>query len=218
MGRLGRRVGRLEARPSHTRLTPEQERQRWIRQSEAWLREETRDWQPSNQGEDNAYDIFCVLRSQGRLPSTFEGARDQILAWGPPPPRRVVERVLARQAYEYEEGAEDFVIPPEWRESFEAADELRARLAEVPDDVCAQWIVALYEGNDLAEEVEREQKQYGIMPGMQQQAIGPDLEEISQEEYDRRSLEIFGELHAGERAYDIYQHVYKLMKERSNDG
>jgi hypothetical protein len=173
----------------------------------------------------HARDVLRTLRRQGRLGHTTEEVIDQASAWRPPIDRAAIERELSRLIYGQEPAFEDMVCPPEWREAFEAAEELRERYAAVPDEVLARWAIRqhdLEEGGPELEEVEQEiategGEEYGITDELMWKAVGPDAEEIPDEERQRRLMEILVDSFYGEQGWRVQQEIYRLMEERSVD-
>jgi hypothetical protein len=165
-------------------------------------------------------DVIKVLRTQGRLPATTEELRHRLLAWRPPMDRTAIERELAKFIYNREEGTEAMVCPPAWRESFVAADELRRKFAAVPDEVSARWLVWLHEleqgeGDDhVIEKMDTEAEEYGITNELMWKALGPDAEEIPDEERERRLMKILANFYYGEQGYRIQQEIYRLLEKR----
>src|SRR5215218_1838600 len=91
----------------------------------------------------HARDHIRASRRQGLLGRTTEELRNQLIEWfassSSPLDENAIERELARFIYRQEEGSENMVCPPQWRESLEAADRLRELWAGVPDQVLARW-------------------------------------------------------------------------------
>jgi len=201
MGDLERRLLRLEGKnPGRTPEVEEADKRHWLATARARRNHENR-----NRDEFHAHDIFRVLRLQGRLGATTEEVRSQLRSWQPPPSERAVERVLARAIYEQENGTEDMACSPEWREAFVAADELRDRYARVPDESLAWWITTKSEA-----EIAREIEAYGITEALIRRAMGPDIEEITDEEMWRRHREMLSDLYYGEQGYKVQRRLTLL--------
>jgi hypothetical protein len=204
MAGLERRLERLEHKnPRHA--DEETGKRHWLAMAKARRNHENHD-----RDEFHAHDIFRVLRLQGRLGTTAGEIRDQLLSWRPPPSERAVERVLARAIFDQEKGAENMACPPEWREAFAAADELLERYAGVPDETLAGWIAMQHQveqedprASDLKEQIDAEANSYGITEDLILRAVGPDAEEIAEEETQRRLREILADLYYGERGYRV---------------
>jgi hypothetical protein len=113
------------------------------------------------------------------------------------------------------------VCPPEWREAFSAADELREKHAAIPVETYAQMLVAAHdleeEGDldEVGELLDTELGRWGITAELEMRAIGPDVEGIPAEEHSRRLREILADIYYGEQGYRIQQGIDKLMEERS---
>ena len=210
-----RRLERLERKnPKHAAVDEEAAKQNWLAIARTRRNHENHD-----RDEFHAHDIFQLLLMQGRRATTTEGVRQQLLSWRPPPSERAVERVLARAIYEKEEGTENMACPPEWRDSLIAADELRERYAGVPDEVVAWRAVAQYEmgqggSHELGEQITAQGESYGISDALISRALGPDFEELADEEVRRRFRDILAEEFYGERGYRIQKHTERLMDER----
>lgn len=217
MGSLKNRLERLEDENAPRPEPPEEEqKQHWLAVAKA-----RRVIDNQNFDEFYAYDVFKALRRHGKLDGaeTAEELRNRLLAWPPPPKERAVERVVARVIYEREQGTENMACPPEWRESFVAADELRERSAAVPDEHHARIVVMQYEleqggSDEIKRQIAAEHERLGLTDELLLKAIGPDAEEIPDEEQRRRLQEILAEYHYGERAYRIQKCIDRLMDER----
>ncbi len=221
MGSLERRLERLEDESAPRPAPPEeQQKSHWLAVARARRAQENR-----NFGEFYARDVFKALRRRGELDgiTTAEGLRSRLLAWPPPPEERAVERVVARAIYDREQGTENMVCPPQWRESFVAADELRERSAAVPVEVRARLAVMQYEleqggSHEIESKVAAEVERLGFTDDLLLKAVGPDVEDITEEERMRRLREVFAEDLYEERGYLIAKRTDQLMKERTEDG
>jgi hypothetical protein len=201
MGDLERRLSRLEDKnPGHTPEDEEAEKRHWLATAQARRNHENR-----HRDEFHAHDIFRVLRLQGRLGTTTEEVRSQLLSWQPPPSERAVERVLGKAIYEQEDSTESMVCPPEWREALVAADKLRERYARVPDETLAWWVATKSEAD-----VAREAEVYGITEDLIRRAMGPDLAEVADEEMWRRHREMLSDLYYGEKGYRVQRRLALL--------
>lgn len=212
MGDLTRRLERLEGRhllraPVPPRpLTEQDRRARWLARAKLRRHDAT-----YSREENQAGDVFRLLRLQGRIPETAEELHAQLLAWRPPLDARAVERVLARTIYEREEGTAGMACPQEWRESFEAAEVLLERCLAAPDETLAEVLVAAEEwrGEDAHEGLQA----LGITPELAEWAVGPDLDEIPDEERDRRLREILADFYYGAKGYEVQRHITRLVSE-----
>jgi hypothetical protein len=224
MGSLERRLEALEEERGLARSEPrseaseERRKRAWLATAKLRRRDETR-----NREEILADGLLRLFRSRGELEHmTTEEARGRLLAWRPRVDARAIERVLAGAIYRQEEGTENMVCPPEWREALEAAEELREKHAAIPDEVLARWAIV---GRDVQEEeeeggsdLEEDLEEYGITDELAMRAIGPDAEEIPDEERERRLVEILAESYYGEQGWRVQQEIYRLMEERSSNG
>ena len=232
MGRLNRRrLERLEdrlrsSRPSGESLAaaPEDAKQRWLAHAKA------RRFVATHEGkgwleEFHAHDVFRLLRTQGNLPGTAEEIRDRLLAWRPPLAPHAVDRVLARAIFEGEEGTEGMECPPEWAEAFEAADELRERYMEAPSEELAEILVAAHrlqggaaeDADAVGEWIDAELERLGITEELGRKAIGPDGDEIPEEERWRRVMEAVADFYYGEKGYEVQQHITRLVNEERSE-
>ncbi len=151
----------------------------------------------------------------------LEGFRGRLRAWHPPLDERAIDRITARMAYDGLPPATDMGCPPEFLESFEAADELRERIVAVPPETLAEVFVALHdleEGEGDREHAEELlyalEERWGIGAELMRQAIGPDADEVSEKERMRRAKEIFAELYYGELGYEVQGHITRLVNEK----
>jgi hypothetical protein len=187
MGRLDRRLERLEAKnPGPTLADEEAWKQLWFNAKRGKRVREHR-----NPDESHAGGIFRLLRLQERLATTREEVEAQILSWRPPPSEVATRRVVARAIYDQEEGTENMVCPPEWRESFAAGEEFRERYATMPDGVLVEAFMRLQEveGGDedgLFTWNVQHGEPFGITEDLLERAVGPDFGEITKEERIRR--------------------------------
>jgi hypothetical protein len=186
MGSLERRLSRLEAKnPGPTLADEEVWKQLWLNAKRGKRVREHR-----NPDESHAGGIFRLLRLQERLATTREEVEAQILSWRPPPSEVATRRVVARAIYDREEGTENMVCPPEWRESFAAGEEFRERYVAIPDEALVKAFMRLQEveGDEdrpLAWNVQHGEP-FGITEDLLERAVGPDFGEITEEERIRR--------------------------------
>jgi hypothetical protein len=185
MAGLERRLERLEAE-SRTAVDEDVWKQLWLNAKRGKRVREHR-----NPDESHAGGIFRLLRLQERLATTREEVEAQILSWRPPPSEVATRRVVARAIYDQEEGTENMVCPPEWRESFSAGEEFRERYVAIPDEALVKAFMHLQE----VEEDEKDRlacwnvlhgESFGITEDLLQSVVGPDFGEITKEERIRR--------------------------------
>ena len=106
----------------------------------------------------------------------------------------------------------------EWRESLAAAEELRELWAGVPAEVLARWAVMQHgvKGEALEEVVQKiateGASEYGITDEIMRRAIGPDAEQITDEERRRRLREILAEAYHGEQGWRVQQEIDRLLE------
>ena len=200
----------------------EESKRRWLAHARVRRHDDT------HSGEEfHARDIFRLLRSQGRLPNTTKGLQAALLAWRPPLEKRAVERVLARAIFDGEAGTEGMACPPAWREAFEAAGVLRDRYLSVDPEVLARALVTdrnLEEGvNDeameerLSEERAAAMERLGLTDGLHREALGPDIEEITEQERERRLSEILADFYYSEHGYEVQLCVWRLVGEEEGE-
>jgi hypothetical protein len=177
----------------------------------------------------HARDLIGLFRIQHILPEMSSSVLiERIVSWKPLPEdgqalassRTTVEREVSLAIYNQEEGTESMVCPPAWREAFEAADELRRRYAAVPDETLAELFVAANDltegrgGDHLEEQLTAEFARRGITAELEKKALGPDAEEISDDEARWRTQEILEDLFYGEQGYRVQQRMNQLMQEQ----
>jgi hypothetical protein len=185
MGRLERRLERLEAKnPGPTLADEEAWKQLWFNAKRG-----SRDHHDPD--EFHAGGIFRVMRSQERLAASREEVEAQILSWRPPPSEVAIRRVVARAIYDQEEGTENMVCPPEWRESFAAGEEFRERYVAIPDEALVEAFMRLQEVEEGDEDGlftwnVQHGEPFGITEDLLERAVGPDFDEITKEERIRR--------------------------------
>jgi hypothetical protein len=147
---------------------------------------------------------------------------ERIVSWRPVPDggwlRSTAEREVGLAIYNQEPGTENMVCSSRWRESFEAGDELREKYDAIPDAVLAEAYVRLgrvEEGDEeaLAEWSARYEEAFGITDELVRKAIGLDVEEISDEERNRRLHEYLADTFYGERGWRIHQLMRRFVEE-----
>jgi hypothetical protein len=185
MAGLERRLERLEAE-SRTAVDEDAWKQLWFNAKRGKRVREHR-----NPDESHAHGIFRVMRSQKRLAATREEVEAQILSWRPPPSEVATRRVVARAIYDQEEGTENMVCPPEWRESFSAGEEFRERYVAIPDEALVEAFMHLQEVEESDEDGlftwnVQHGEPFGITEDLLERAVGPDFGEITEEERIRR--------------------------------
>jgi hypothetical protein len=196
----------------------EESKRRWLTDARVRRHDDT------HSGEEfYARDVFRLLRSQGRLPDTTKGLRAALLAWRPPLEKRAVERVLARVIFDEEAGTEGMACPPAWRDAFEAAEVLRDRYLSADPEVLARALVTGHdleeEENDeameerLAEEMAAALERLGMTDELHREALGPDIEEITEQERERRLSEILADFYYSEHGYEVQLCVWRLVSE-----
>jgi len=185
MAGLERRLERLEAE-SRTAVDEDAWKQLWLNAKRGKRVREHR-----NPDESHAGGIFRLLRLQERLATTREEVEAQILSWRPPPSEVATRRVVARAIYDQEEGTENLVCPPEWRESFAAGEEFRKRYIAMSDEALVEAFMRLQEIEEDDEDRlvtwnVQHGESFGITEDLLQSAVGPDFGEITEEERIRR--------------------------------
>jgi hypothetical protein len=185
MAGLERRLERLEAE-SRTAVEEDVWKQLWLNAKRGKRVREHR-----NPDESHAGGIFWVMRSQERLAASREEVEAQLLSWRPAPSEVSTRRVVARAIYDREEGTENMVCPPEWRESFSAGEEFRERYVAIPDGVLVEAFMRLQEVEEGDEDGfftwnVQHGEPFGITEDLLERAVGPDFGEITKEERLRR--------------------------------
>jgi len=185
MAGLERRLERLEAE-SRTAVDEDEWKQLWLNAKRGKRVREHR-----NPDESHAGGIFRVMRSQERLAASREEVEAQLLSWRPAPSEVATRRVVARAIYDREEGTENMVCPPEWRESFSAGEEFRERYVAIPDGVLVEAFMHLQEVEEGDEDGlftwnVQHGEPFGITEDLLERAVGPDFDEITKEERLRR--------------------------------
>jgi hypothetical protein len=187
MGRLDRRLERLEAKnPGPTLADEGAWKQLWFNAKRG-----RRVHEHHNPDEFHACGIFRVMRSQERLAASREEVEAQLLSWRPAPSEVATRRVVARAIYDQEEGTENMVCPPEWRESFAAGEEFRERYVAMPDEALVEAFMRLQEVEEGDEDGlftwnVQHGEPFGITEDLLERAVGPDFDEITEEERIRR--------------------------------
>jgi hypothetical protein len=212
MAGLERRLERLEAE-SRTAVDEDAWKQLWLNVKRGKRVREHR-----NPDESHAGGIFRVMRSQKRLAASREEVEAQILSWRPPPSEVATKRVVARAIYDQEEGTENMVCPPEWRESFAAGEEFRERYAIMPDGVLVEAFMRLQEveGDEedrLARWNIQHDEPFGITEDLLERAVGPDFGEITEEERMRRLNVYLADDVCDEKEWRVCSQINRLREE-----
>jgi hypothetical protein len=111
------------------------------------------------------------------------------------------------------------VCPDRWRESFAAGDELREKYNAIPEEVLAEGYVRrgqIEEGSDegMAEWHARYEGAVGITDELVSKAVGPDVDEVSDEEGIWRLEEYLADAVYGKKGFRIHRHMQRIMEER----
>jgi hypothetical protein len=208
MGNLQRRLERLEA-DSRTTVDEEAWKQLWLNAKRG-----RRDHHDPD--ESHAHGIFKVMRLQKRLATTREEVEDQLLSWRPAPSEVATRRVVARAIYDREEGTENMVCPPEWRESFAAGEEFRERYVAIPDEALVKAFMRLQEveGDEdrlLAWNVQHGES-FDITEDLLQSVVGPDFDEITEEERIRRLNVYLADEVCDEKEWRVCSQINRLRE------
>jgi hypothetical protein len=200
--------------------TEEQKKEDWLRHAKArrfMNRPYRDDW--------HVEDLIRLLLRRGNFDGMdLEGFRGRLRQWRPPVDEAAIDRVTAWMAHEGLPPATDMECPPVFRESFEAAATLRERIVAVPPEDLAEVFVALHDAEEGARDPEHAEEllcaleeRWGLDAELQDKAIGPDAEEVSEEERMRRVREVFAELYYGELGYRVQQHITRLVNEERSE-
>lgn len=211
MARLDRRLQALEEqaglRESHTYSPDGGEFQRW--QARARLDRQKR----TDAGRTRCRDLICLFRTQHILQNmSAEDVIRRILDWQPPLEdltHSLVEREVARAIFAKEPGTEDMMCPECWRESLEAGAELLKRYQAIPDHELAEWWsrTAVDHSDEKAVEgwYEALATRYGITDELCMRAIGPDADEIDEDEAALRLEEYLIPVLEGDKGWRIHR-------------
>jgi hypothetical protein len=221
MGSLERRLGRLEEQASLKRCDHPDDEPPW--RKENWLaRARMNRNRAMDEDTRHARSLIRLFRTQDRLSwMSAEELIERIVSWQPVPdggrPRPTVEREVSYAIYNQEEGTENMVCPPEWREAFAHGDELRERYAAIPDDVLAEGWVRLREiedgggdGEEYAEWRADYEERFGITTELVENAIRLDAEGITEENCRWALNEYAADLLYGEKGYRVQRHIWRL--------
>jgi len=213
MGSLERRLSRLEAKnPGPTLADEEAWKQLWLNAKRG-----RRVHEHHNPDESHAGGIFRVIRSQKRLAASREGVEAQLLSWRPPPSEVATRRVVARVIYDQEEGTQNMVCPHEWRESFAAGEEVRAKYLAVPDAALVKAFMRLQEIEEddedglLAWNVQHGEP-FGITEDLLERAVGPDFDEITEKERMRRLSVCLADADCDEKEWRVCSQINRLRE------
>jgi hypothetical protein len=164
-------------------------------------------------------DVIRAYHIQNKLAPTVDGIIGQV--WGYPhnltryaPPREKdrneICRGVMRAIWEGDPPpVADLVLDAQWREAFEAEEELLRRLRSIPPAEHARLIAGLaQDGAPMAEDAERTlASEYGVfLREAFDRAIGPTPEYVdvlTDEKYDQRCGEIYLRFETSEEGYAV---------------
>lgn len=226
-GRIEGRLRRLEEQAGRERRDGpedrEREKERWLAQARFRRREALKE-----RDADHARSLIRLFRAQGILPGM--GADElvgRVLAWRPEPDggrsRAQVEREVALAIHEREPGTEGMACPRAWRESFARGDELAERYGAIPDEVLAEGYarlgrIAEEDGEALEEWAARYEEPYGITGELVENAVGPDVGAITEEERRRRLDGYLADSIYGEKGYGMRRHMDRIEASEASTG
>jgi hypothetical protein len=114
-------------------------------------------------------------------------------------------------------GTDHMELPDEWREAFEAGAELRRRFAAMPPKWVAAWIVernrrkeAGATEEELKELDDTYRQPYGITAELEELSIGPDRDELDEDEKQRRIGEYVHDVLSSPWGFEMAEHARKL--------
>jgi hypothetical protein len=188
------------------------EKERWL--SRARIR---RTEALSERDADHARSLIALYRVQNILENMdAEELIERILAWNPKPEngrqRGQVAREVYLAIYRKEQGTGHMECPSAWSEAFAAGDELLRRYESIPDGELAK---AYLKPQDTEEETPAERawgERYGFTRELEIAACGPDADEITEAERDRRLEEYIAPAIYGEKGYRVIRHMERLEK------
>jgi hypothetical protein len=224
VGNLVKRLRALEEQASLKRHDHSEDESWWERES--WFaRARIGRNQAMDEDTRQARSLIRLFRTQNRLSQmSTEELVERIVSWRPVPDggrsRATAEREVAMAIYNREEDTENMVCPPEWRESFVCGNELRERYAAIPDEVLAEGFIRLREITDrgwdeeeYAEWHANYEGRFGITAELVKSAIGPGVEEITEENSQWALHEYAADVIIGEKGYRIQRHMKRLSEE-----
>jgi hypothetical protein len=223
MAGLERRLRKIEEQASMTHAQSEHEPP-WIKEN--WLaRARIRRGEMTDEDTRRARSLIKLFRTQNRLSQmSAEALAERIVSWSPVHEggrsRFLVEREVAYAIYNQEEGTENMVCPPGWRETFAHGEELRERYAAMLDEVLAEGWVRLREiedgggdGEEYAEWHADYEERFGITLELVENAIRLGAEGLAEENYLWALNEYAADVLYGEKGYRVQQHIWRLVKE-----
>lgn len=171
----------------------------------------------------DALGLVRLFRTQGILEGMdFAGLVGKILAWRPIPEggrcRNTVEREVSLAIHRRERGTEHLACPGEWREAFEAGQELLGRYEAASDEGLAVVYAGLMgcedrEDTEGVNEWNRRLREEVVgAADLLERAEGPGAEEIPDDERLRRLEETLAEAFYGEKHYRVWRHLQRLKQ------
>jgi hypothetical protein len=225
MGSVKARLARLEdrARPAARRTRSASERIKdWQARGKIMRRER------SPKCAYHARSLIAWLSMTGQLPGSAEVLIERIMddphdasGFMQPPETRsrsVVRWEVMRAIYNREDGTAHMQLSGSWRQTFEAGEELCRRLEAMPPERAARWVVewsARKKGGATDEELTQLDREYlapfGITEALEQLAVGPDAEKISESEAKWRIAEHTHPVFASPWGWEMHKHASKLQ-------
>ena len=159
----------------------------------------------------SARSLIRLFRVQGILAGmSTEQLLDRMDSWKPPVDRTAIRRAVARATYELEEGMEDRVVDPAWRDSFVAAEELLERIRSLPPRALAQAIV---DETDNGKDAGEFYAKHGITDELFNRAVGPDAASLPRQQYKARLTQHLVDFLASEECFVLSQEL-KVIRDK----
>ena len=175
----------------------------------------------------HARSMIRWLAMIGKLPADAEALIERIMdephdvsGYRQPPETRsrsVVTWEVMRSVWREEEGMEAMELPSEWCEAFEAGAQLRRLFGAIPPETVALWIVERgrqRERGATEQELKhldaRQLASHGVTEELEELALGPDAEEISEPEKKWRILEHVHDIFASSWGFQMRKHASML--------
>jgi hypothetical protein len=175
----------------------------------------------------HARSMIRWLAMIGKLPANAEALIERIMAephdvsgYRQPPETRsrsVVTWEVMRSVWREEEGMEPVELSSEWYEAFEAGEELRRLFGAIPPETVALWIVERRRQRERGatdEELKHLDASclvpHGITEELEERAVGPDADEVSDAEKKWRISEHVHDVFASSWGFQMHKHASRL--------
>jgi hypothetical protein len=214
LGSLRRRLSRLEEDSRWAEVVREREaRREWVRSCEDLHAETT------PQDALSARAAIRRLRQDGRLQEMDSAELVELIASQGTLSPNIVRLEVMRAIHNREPSMLHMKLPSEWCEAFEAGAQLRRLSGAMPPETAALCIaerasLGRREGGATEEELKQLDTRYlephGITEELEERAVGPDADQISEAEKKWRISEHVHAVFISSWGWEVHKHASRL--------